>query len=66
MAQKSGKLFNEDPKNPFPNGIKCQLAAVNAGDFVLLGGSNLAEFEQRQGNPVQYFLWSGKKIRHVK
>ena len=31
-------LLIEDPKNPFPNGIECQLQAGNAGDFVLFGG----------------------------
>ncbi|MDR1338597.1 MAG: DUF1080 domain-containing protein [Prevotellaceae bacterium] len=35
----------EDPKNPFPNGIECQLGAGNAGDLVLLGGSNLNEYK---------------------
>lgn len=35
--------------NPFPNGIECQLAAGKAGDFVLLGGSDLFEFHQRPG-----------------
>ncbi|MCC8198581.1 MAG: DUF1080 domain-containing protein [Tannerellaceae bacterium] len=39
----------EDPKNPFPNGIECQLAAGNAGDFILLGGSGLEEFNLRPG-----------------
>ena len=38
-------LLIADPKNPFPNGIECQLHAGDAGDFVLLGGSELAEFE---------------------
>lgn len=42
-------LLIEDPKNPFPNGIECQLAAGSAGDFVLLGGSDLAEFQARPG-----------------
>ncbi|MCD7937197.1 MAG: DUF1080 domain-containing protein [Tannerellaceae bacterium] len=42
-------LLIEDPKNPFPNGIECQLQAGNAGDFVCLGGSDLAEFTQRPG-----------------
>src|SRR5690554_6392237 len=27
----------EDPTNPFPKGIECQLKAGQAGDFVLLG-----------------------------
>lgn len=30
--------------NPFPNGIECQLKAGIAGDFVMLGGSNLEEY----------------------
>lgn len=38
-------LLIADPRNPFPNGIECQLHAGDAGDFVLLGGSELAEFE---------------------
>jgi hypothetical protein len=38
-------LLIEDPKNPFPNGIECQLAAGNAGDLVMLGGSNLEEYK---------------------
>ncbi len=44
-------LLIEDPKNPFPNGIECQLAAGSAGDFVCLGGSDLFEFHQRPGTP---------------
>ena len=32
------------PGNPFPNGIECQLQAGNAGDFVLLGGSDMVEY----------------------
>ena len=51
----------EDPKNPFPNGIECQLAAGNAGDFVLLGGSDLAEFKQEQGQPRPNFPVVKKK-----
>lgn len=42
-------LLIEEVKNPFPNGIECQLAAGKAGDFVLLGGSDLIEFHQRPG-----------------
>ena len=30
--------------NPFPNGIECQLKVGLAGDFVLLGGSDLDEY----------------------
>lgn len=43
-------LLIEETKNPFPNGIECQLAAGKAGDFVLLGGSDLLEFHQRPGS----------------
>ncbi|MDR1723830.1 MAG: DUF1080 domain-containing protein [Tannerella sp.] len=42
-------LLIADPKNPFPNGIECQLAAGKAGDFVLLGGSDLAEYKLPAG-----------------
>ncbi|MDR2969696.1 MAG: DUF1080 domain-containing protein [Tannerellaceae bacterium] len=44
-------LLIEETKdgNPFPNGIECQLADGKAGDFVLLGGSDLFEFHQRPG-----------------
>lgn len=38
-------LIIADPSNPFPNGVECQLKAGNAGDFVLLGGSDLKEYE---------------------
>ena len=38
-------LLIEEPKNPFPNGIECNLMLDNAGDFVLLGGSDLAEYQ---------------------
>lgn len=44
-------LLIADPKNPFPNGIECQLHAGDAGDFVLLGGSDLTEFQLRPGEP---------------
>jgi len=39
----------ENTTNPFPNGIEVQLAAGNAGDFVCLGGSNLAEYKVPEG-----------------
>lgn len=42
-------LLIEDPGNPFPNGIECQLKAGNAGDFVLLNGSDLAEYKNPEG-----------------
>jgi hypothetical protein len=44
-ASNSGIFIHiADPENPFPNGIEVQLKAGNAGDLVLLGGSNLDEF----------------------
>lgn len=42
-------LLIEETKNPFPNGIECQLHASDAGDLLLLGGSDLAEFQVRPG-----------------
>ncbi|MBF6597543.1 MAG: DUF1080 domain-containing protein [Fermentimonas sp.] len=39
----------EDPTNPFPNGIECQLKAGQAGDLVLLGGSDLNEYTLPEG-----------------
>lgn len=44
-------LLIEETKNPFPNGIECQLHAGDAGDLLLLGGSDLAEFQLRPGTP---------------
>jgi hypothetical protein len=48
-------LLIADPTNPFPNGIECQLAAGNAGDFVCLGGSNLAQYQGASGQPRPRF-----------
>jgi hypothetical protein len=42
-------IMIEETKNPFPNGIEVQLAAGNAGDFVLLGGSDLIEYQVPEG-----------------
>jgi len=44
-------LLIAEPKNPFPNGIECQLHAGDAGDFVLLGGSDLLQFQNKPGQP---------------
>lgn len=38
-------LIIADPTNPFPNGVECQLKAGSAGDFVLLGGSMVKEYQ---------------------
>ena len=50
-------LLIENPKNPFPDGIECQLMAGKAGDLVLLGKSDLNEFivaegEERPAFPI--------------
>ena len=42
-------LIIEDPTNPFPKGIECQLMDQKAGDFVLLGGSDMAEYQLPEG-----------------
>lgn len=39
----------EEAKNPFPKGIECQLKDQKAGDFVLLGGSDMQEFVMPEG-----------------
>lgn len=44
-----------DLKNPFPNGIECNLQAGRAGLFVLLGGSDLVEYQQRPGEERPFF-----------
>ena len=35
----------EETTNPFPNGIEIQLRAGSAGDFVMLGGSDMIEYQ---------------------
>lgn len=42
-------ILIEDPANPFPKGIECQLMAGKAGDFVLLNGSDLNEYMLPEG-----------------
>lgn len=42
-------LLIAEPSNPFPNGTECQLKAGQAGDFVLLGGSDLKEYNLPEG-----------------
>ena len=44
-------LLIAEPKNPFPNGIECNLMLGSAGDFVLLGGSDLAQYQGKPGEP---------------
>ena len=45
----------EEATNPVPNGIECQLRAGRAGDLVLLGGSNLLEYQQPEDRPRPRF-----------
>ena len=54
-------ILIEDPTNPFPNGIECQLAAGKAGDLVMLGGSNLEEFVLNPGETRPAFPIISKK-----
>ena len=42
-------ILIEDPTNPFPKGVECQLKAGLAGDFVLLAGSDLDEYTLPEG-----------------
>lgn len=39
----------EEPANPFPRGIECQLKAGKAGDLVLLNGADLNEYTLPEG-----------------
>ncbi|MBK5196246.1 MAG: DUF1080 domain-containing protein [Proteiniphilum sp.] len=49
-ASNSGVFFLiEDPTNPFPKGIECQLMAGKAGDLVMLAGADLKEFKLPEG-----------------
>ena len=54
-------LIIEEPQNPFPNGIECQLQAGRAGDFVCLGGSQLDEFVPDPERPLRGFPVVSKK-----
>ena len=42
-------LLIEETNSPFPKGIECQLKAGSAGDLVLLGGTNIIEYQQPEG-----------------
>ncbi|MCE5205341.1 MAG: DUF1080 domain-containing protein [Porphyromonadaceae bacterium] len=49
-ASNSGVFFLiEEPSNPFPKGIECQLKADKAGDLVLLSGADLKEYVLPEG-----------------
>ncbi|MDR2585884.1 MAG: DUF1080 domain-containing protein [Prevotellaceae bacterium] len=42
-------LIIQELNNPFPKGIECQLKAGSAGDFVLLGGTEMEEYALPEG-----------------
>ncbi len=45
-------VFVQDNHKLWPNAVECQLCAGKAGDFVLLGGSDLAEFKCEGERPA--------------
>ncbi|MDR2385700.1 MAG: DUF1080 domain-containing protein [Tannerella sp.] len=59
-------LLIAEAKNPFPNGIECQLKAGNAGDLVLLGGADLAEYKQPAGERPAFPVISKQKASSEK
>ena len=54
-------LHLQDAGKVWPNAIECQLFAGNAGDFVLLSGSDLAEFVIKEGEARPAFPVIRKK-----
>jgi len=48
-------LMIEDTLAPFPKCVECQLFAGKAGDFVLLNGSDLAEYKDEPNTPRPKF-----------
>jgi len=54
-------LYVQDDHKVWPNAIECQLKAGDAGDFVLLNGSNLAEFKIKKGETRPAFPVVKKK-----
>jgi len=48
-ATNSGIFLHVQDSKVWPNAVECQLQAGNAGDFVLLNGSDLAEFVTKEG-----------------
>ena len=51
----------QDGEKTWPNAIECQLCAGDAGDFVLLGGSDIAEFRLQPGETRPAFPVVKKK-----
>ena len=54
-------LFVQSENKVWPNAIECQLFAGHAGDFVLLGGSDIAEFVTEEGQSRPAFPIVRKK-----
>ena len=49
-------LFLQEPSvELWPNAVECQLCSGKAGDFVLLGGSDVAEYKAPEGKPRPKF-----------
>lgn len=49
-------LFLQEPTPElWPNAVECQLCSGKAGDFVLLGGSDVAEYKAPEGKPRPKF-----------
>ncbi len=48
-------LFVQDEMKLWPNAIECQLMKGRVGDFVLLGGSDIAEYKAPEGKPRPKF-----------
>jgi len=61
-ATNSGIFLHVQNENKvWPNAVECQLQAGNAGDFVLLNGSDLAEFVTKEGETRPAFPIIRKK-----
>jgi len=54
-------LYVQDDRKVWPNAVECQLKAGDAGDFVLLNGSDLAEFKSKKGEARPAFPVVKKK-----
>ena len=54
-GQPFGYMYTKEKYSDFPNGIECNLQAGRAGLFVLLGGSDLVEYQQRPGEERPFF-----------
>ena len=54
-------LYVRSDNKVWPNAVECQLKAGDAGDFVLLGGSDMAEFVIKEGEARPAFPVIKKK-----